>query len=136
MGTNHFVGSRVAVFETGKSVYPSDNATKWKTVTTATDGTPAAQTFYGASRSDTILTEANNALGEIQTDYYLQMTVTLPEAINNPTTFHYAANLEAKTNGQFSDYYEIFASNKVSELYEAENSFGIMETTDSTTYLH
>ena len=136
LGTNHFVGSSVIITETGKSAYSGNNATLWKTATTATEETPAAQTFFGASSSDTILTEENNALGEIQTDYYLQMTVTLPEAINNPTTFHIASNLKAKTNGQFPDYYEIFASNYKSDLYEAENSIGILETTDTTTRQH
>ena len=138
LGTNHFANSIVAVSETGKSAYSYSgrNAASWTNATTATEETPAAQIFYGASSSDTILTEDNNALGAIQTDYYLQMTVTLPETINNPTTFHYAANLEASTNSQFSDYYEIFASNYKSDLYEAENSFGIMETTDTTTRQH
>ena len=136
LGTNHFAGSFVAVSESGKDIYAGDNSTNWTTATTATEATPTAVAFYGASKSDSVITTADNTVG--QTDYYLQMTVILAEPVNNPTTFHYASNLEASTNAMLSRYYEIFASNNKADLYNPENSCGIISTTadDTTTRQH
>ena len=134
LGTNHFAGSFVAVSESGKDIYAGSNSTNWTAVTTSTEATPTAVAFHGVkTASSTILTEENNAVG--QTEYYLQMTVILPEPVNNPTTFHYATNLQASSNGQLSRYYEIFASNNKADLYNLENSCGVISTTteDTTT---